>query len=97
MPELNYSVLSESTVAEQLAGLNGWGRDGAKLSKSFTFDSYARGVLFAATCGHLAEVLNHHPEITLGYQNVRVAISTHEADGLTAYDFELARRIDAVV
>lgn len=97
MPELNYSVLSESTVAEQLSKLSGWERDGVKLSKSFTFDSYARGVLFTSTCGHLAEVLNHHPEITLGYQTVRVAISTHEADGLTAYDFELARRIDAVV
>lgn len=97
MPELNYSVLPESFVTDQLASLSGWEREGAKLTKSFSFDSYARGVLFVTTCGHLAEVLNHHPEITLGYQNVRVSISTHEASGLTAFDFELARRMDAVV
>ncbi|MCH8992880.1 MAG: 4a-hydroxytetrahydrobiopterin dehydratase, partial [Acidobacteria bacterium] len=45
---------------------------------------------------HLADELNHHPDLFIGYQRVRVALSTHDAGGLTAYDFEMARRIQAI-
>jgi 4a-hydroxytetrahydrobiopterin dehydratase len=51
--------------------------------------------VFACAIGHLAEALNHHPDLLVGYGKVRVVLVTHDAGGgLTEYDFELARRIE---
>ena len=42
-----------------------------------------------------AEALDHHPDITIEYTKVTLRVTTHDAGGLTANDFELATRIDA--
>jgi len=53
-------------------------------------------MLFASAVGHLAEQANHHPDMTIQWNRVGLALSTHSAGGLTAADFALARRIDAL-
>lgn len=75
---------------------NGWHVSDAKLTKTFEFDSYARGVLFAVAIAHLAERMDHHPDLTISYQRVTVAVNTHDVGGISPVDFELARRIDAL-
>lgn len=101
MPELSYRKLSDGEALAALDALNSglaaaWAIEDGLLFKGFGFDSYAQGLAFAAAVGHLAERLNHHPDILIGYQRVRVSVSTHDAGGLTSYDFELARRIEAI-
>lgn len=96
MAELSYEKLSERQVEEGLAGLPGWSIVEGMLSREFEFKSYASGLLFAAACGHVADVLDHHPDLLVGYQKVKVAFVTHSAGGLTAYDFEAARRVQAL-
>jgi 4a-hydroxytetrahydrobiopterin dehydratase len=44
----------------------------------------------------VAEVLNHHPEVSWVYNRVTFRLSTHDAGGVTERDLELARRIDAL-
>ena len=41
-----------------------------------------------------AEEMNHHPDLAISWNKVTVTISTHSEGGLTANDFELARRIE---
>jgi 4a-hydroxytetrahydrobiopterin dehydratase len=43
----------------------------------------------------LAEAADHHPDILVSYTRVTLTLSTHDAGGLTARDFALARQIDA--
>ena len=43
-----------------------------------------------------AEEMNHHPDLAISWDKVTVTISTHSEGGLTAADFELAGRIDAL-
>lgn len=95
-PHLSYDRLSEQQIAERLASAPGWQVEGGMLSRSYSFGSYAEGLVFAVAVGRLAEALNHHPGLLIGYKSVRVSLSTHDAGGLTAYDFELARRIAAL-
>jgi 4a-hydroxytetrahydrobiopterin dehydratase len=45
----------------------------------------------------LAEIQNHHPEITSAYTRIRIKLWTHDANGLTNKDFELAQAIDKLV
>ncbi|HRF60671.1 MAG TPA: 4a-hydroxytetrahydrobiopterin dehydratase [Fimbriimonadaceae bacterium] len=95
MAELSYTKLTDNQIAASLTGLQGWSVQNGALTKLFALPSYTAGLVFACAIGHLAEGLNHHPDLLVGYGKVRVVLVTHDAGGgLTEYDFELARRIE---
>ena len=96
MPELSYDRLSDGDIEQRVSQLNGWSVVNGMLTKEFTFDTYSSGVVFASAVGHAADKLNHHPDILIGYRKIRVAVLTHDAGGLTSYDFELANRVEAL-
>lgn len=74
----------------------GWSvRDGL-LHKKFAFPTYLAGARFVAAVADLAEKLNHHPELMLGWKMVVFQTRTHSADGLTSLDFDLARRVESL-
>jgi len=88
--------LDETAVAGALAGLDGWAleEDGAAITKTFAFRSFSEAFGFMARCALAAEKLDHHPEWSNVYGKVEVRLTTHSAGGLTALDFELAKRMD---
>ena len=89
--------LSEAEITEGLSKLDGWERDGDILVKSFKFDSYLAGIAFASTVGVIAEGMNHHPDLIIGWRRVDVSFTTHDAGNkLSANDFAAAAAIDAV-
>lgn len=96
MRELAYVKLSDSDVAEELGRHPGWGLEGGQLAKRFEFKTYKDGIVFASAVGFVADKLNHHPDIFISYGKVRIAVNTHDVGGISPYDFELARRIDAI-
>ena len=90
-------ALSEAEISAGLTELNGWARDGHVLVKTFSFDSYLAGVAFAASVGVIAEGLDHHPDMTIGWRRVSVSFTTHDAGNmLSAKDFAAAAAIDAL-
>lgn len=94
--KLEYVKLSDEQARDALAGLEGWEIRDGQLAKTFSFKAYKDGLVFAAAAGYLADKLNHHPDLTIGYGKVAVAVNTHDVGGLSPYDFELARRIDTL-
>ena len=52
---------------------------------------------FVNRVGRLAEAANHHPDILITYDKVRLGLTTHDEGGLTEKDFRLARRINKLV
>jgi 4a-hydroxytetrahydrobiopterin dehydratase len=96
MSDLEYTKLSDEKVARRLDALDGWAVQGGLLTKSFSFKTYKDGVVFASAVGFVADKLNHHPDIAIGYSKVTVSVNTHDVGGISPYDFELARRIDAL-
>lgn len=94
--ELAYRKLDETEAQSALQELDGWSILEGKLSKAFDFKAYKDGVVFASAVGFVADKLNHHPDIHIGYAKVSVSVNTHDVGGLSPYDFELARRIDAL-
>ena len=93
---LEYRKLSEAEIADALPSVSGWEVEGGKLVKEFGFENYLDGVAFASAVGFAAEQLDHHPDLSIGWRKVRVAMSTHAVEGISPYDFELARRIEAL-
>lgn len=93
---LEYRKLSEPEIAVALGLLSGWTESNGKIERTFGFDNYLDGIAFASAVGFLAESLDHHPDLEIGWRKVRVSMNTHSVEGLSPYDFELARRIDGL-
>ena len=87
--------LDETAIAQALATVPGWRRDGAAIRRQFTFADFRAAFGFMTSVAAIAEELDHHPDWSNRYREVDVALTTHSAGGLTSLDFELARRIDA--
>jgi len=65
-----------------------------RLQRSFEFDSYGDGVIFASRVGGLADEQNHHPTIIIRYKQVEVEWYTYAIKGLHRNDFIMAARSD---
>jgi len=91
------ALLGDAEVEEKLAGLSGWQRTGDAIEKSFECGDFVGSVHFVESVVQPAEAMNHHPDLTISWATVTVTISTHSEGGLTANDFELAEKIDALV
>jgi 4a-hydroxytetrahydrobiopterin dehydratase len=87
--------LEDAAIDERLAGLTGWSRDGDTIVKDFQCASFPDAIAFVVRIGFSAEAANHHPDLEIRWRNVHVALSTHDAGGLTTLDFDLAAQIDA--
>jgi 4a-hydroxytetrahydrobiopterin dehydratase len=90
------ALLSDEEVREKLAGLSGWERSGEAIRKSFERGDFVGSVEFVSSLVEPAEAMNHHPDVAVSWDTVTVTISTHSEGGLTAADFELAGKIDAL-
>ena len=88
--------LDDAAITERLGGLSGWTRAGDTITKQYQCASFPDAIAFVVRIGFLAEAANHHPDIDIRWRNVSIALSTHDAGGLTAFDFDLAGQIDEV-
>lgn len=87
--------LSESEVTELLDGpLQDWKLDEGKLYREFEFEDFAQAFAFMTNVAALAEEQGHHPEWSNVYNVVKVHLTTHDANGLSARDEKLARAMD---
>ena len=89
-------LLSDAAIQEQLTAHPTWQVEGRELVKEFRFSSYLAGIEFVRRVALLAEAMNHHPDLVVGWRKVTVRLSTHSAGGLTRLDFALAAQISAV-
>jgi 4a-hydroxytetrahydrobiopterin dehydratase len=88
--------LADSEIAERLAGLQGWEREGDAIVKAFTLADFVGSVDFVNRLTPIAEEMNHHPDLSISWNKVTVSLSTHSEGGITENDFELAAKIDSV-
>jgi 4a-hydroxytetrahydrobiopterin dehydratase len=89
------SKLSVSAISRRLAGLKGWKQVGHAIQKQYTFPDFKAAMFFVNVVAGIAEKAGHHPDITVNYNRVTLRLSTHDAGGITAKDFDLASRIEA--
>jgi 4a-hydroxytetrahydrobiopterin dehydratase len=89
--------LSTAEIQQKLKALNGWQLTDNAIRKQFVFESFMPAIRFVNRVAELAEAVDHHPDITINYRKVTMALTTHSAGGLTQKDFALAGRIEGAV
>jgi len=90
------ALLGNEEIEAKLAGLDGWERRGDAIAKAFDRGDFVGSVGFVDSLVAPAEEMGHHPDLEISWSTVTVTISTHSEGGLTAADFELAAKIDAL-
>jgi len=89
-------LLSDEEIEDRLGAVEGWSRDGDAIVREFERGDFVGSARFVDALVEPAEELGHHPDLEISWATVTVRISTHSEGGLTAADFELAARIDAL-
>jgi 4a-hydroxytetrahydrobiopterin dehydratase len=90
------ALLGSNEIEAMLADLEGWERRGDAIVKSFERGDFVGSVRFVDSLVEPAEAMGHHPDVAISWATVTVTISTHSESGLTAADFELAGKIEAL-
>ena len=86
--------LEENQIAPALATVPQWQRQGDVIARTFQFKDFPAAMKFVDAVAPLAEQAWHHPDIDIRWNKVTLALTTHEAGGLTRKDFDLARQFD---
>lgn len=90
--------MSPQQVQEAAAALEGWSAGGSdRLSRSFKFKDHIQAMGFVTRVAMAAEVMDHHPDLRIVYNNVEIDLSSHDAGGVTDRDVRLAQRINELV
>lgn len=89
--------LTEEETDARLDDLDGWTVLDGKLQRDFTFDDFVGAFGFMSQVALLAESMDHHPEWFNVYNRVSIHLMTHDVDGISEKDFELAAKIDDVL
>jgi 4a-hydroxytetrahydrobiopterin dehydratase len=89
-------LLNDEEVESRLADSQ-WKREGEHIVRDWQLKDFAAAIAFVNRVAEVAEEMNHHPDILVhGWNKVRLSVTNHSAGGLTAADFELAKRIDGL-
>ncbi|WP_329185220.1 4a-hydroxytetrahydrobiopterin dehydratase [Streptomyces sp. NBC_01428] len=87
--------LAQKDIEERLAGLPGWSLDGDRLARSYRLASHFAATAMVVHIAQVQEELDHHSDLTLGYNTIALTVNTHSVGGaVTALDFDLAHRVE---
>ena len=96
-------LLEDAVLATGLSVLPGWVSEGRTIRKTFKFADYYHTMGFVNAVASVAHRQDHHPDMTVGYDKVVVALSTHSAGpigsggGVTMNDLICAAHIERLV
>ena len=87
-------ALSEVEVAKLLSEVPQWAFKDRAIEREFKFSDFREAMEFVNKVAALAESEDHHPDICISYNKVRLTLSTHKVGGLSRKDFFLGAKIN---
>ncbi|MDZ4831554.1 MAG: 4a-hydroxytetrahydrobiopterin dehydratase [Phycisphaerae bacterium] len=88
-------ALTQDQVDVRLASRSEWSQTGDAIQRTFAFADFLHSIAFVEKIAAEAERTQHHPDILIRYNKVTLTLSTHDAKGITAKDFDAAAFADA--
>jgi 4a-hydroxytetrahydrobiopterin dehydratase len=90
-------LLDDEEIQQRLDELGDWEREGEEIHKVFEFDDFKGAIDFVNEVARLADRYDHHPDIDIRWNKVRLSLSTHSEGGLTPWEFDLANDIEQTI
>ncbi|TRV78817.1 4a-hydroxytetrahydrobiopterin dehydratase [Streptomyces sp. 130] len=89
--------LSRNEIEDRLRELPGWTLEGDRIARTYRLPSHLAAAALAMHVAAIQDELNHHSDLTLGYNTVALTVNSHDAGGkVTEKDLGLAARVAAV-
>ena len=89
-------ALTVEAINKELLNVTDWFYNDNAIEKKFLFKNFTQALGFIVQVGVVSEKRNHHPELYNVYNKVTIRLNTHDANGVTMKDFDLAKAIDAL-
>lgn len=89
-------LLNEASIKEKLSSLTDWELKGKSLRRTKKLENFVEAIAFVNKLVEPAEAANHHPDISISYNEVIINLTSHDAGGLTQKDFDLAKVISQI-
>ena len=89
--------LSTAQIEEQIQNLPGWNYTGTTLETQLKFKDFKEAFAIMTRIAFECEELNHHPDWKNVYNQLHIALNTHDAQGITEKDFALAHTIQDII
>ena len=90
--------LNEQEIQDRMKEIDiSWVLKGKFIHREIIFKDFVEAFSFMSSVAIIAEEHGHHPNWKNVYNKVNIALNTHDADGLTNKDFQLAKRIDQIL
>ena len=90
----NEVLISKENAEKRLKAIAKWALQENLLVREYIFKDFYQAMGFVEDVADISEEENHHPEILISYNKVKLTLTTHSAGGLTTKDFALAYKID---
>ncbi|MFF8382789.1 4a-hydroxytetrahydrobiopterin dehydratase [Streptomyces kanasensis] len=89
--------LSQKEIEDRLSELPGWSLAGDRITRTYRLATHFAATAMVVHVARVQDELNHHSDLTLGYDTVALSVHTHDAGGaVTDRDFDLATRVEAI-
>ncbi|MFI9587594.1 4a-hydroxytetrahydrobiopterin dehydratase [Streptomyces sp. NPDC052236] len=89
--------LSQKEIEDQLRELPGWAQEGDRIARVYRLSTHFAATAMVVHIAQIQEELNHHSDVTLGYNTLTLSVNTHDAGGaVTEKDFQLAQHVEAI-
>jgi 4a-hydroxytetrahydrobiopterin dehydratase len=86
--------LTLKQIQAELSSAARWKKKGNAVTRTFEFKDFVAAMKFVNAVARAAEKTQHHPDIDIRWNKVRLLFTTHDAGGLTEKDFAMARECD---
>jgi 4a-hydroxytetrahydrobiopterin dehydratase len=84
-------------VAGRMGSLAGWACDDRAISRTWKFENHYQAMAFANAVAWISHAEDHHPEMVIGYNTVKLIYSTHSAGGVTEADLVCAAKVSRLI
>ncbi len=88
------ACLTTGEIQKMTSDVPHWALRDSAIQREFLFGDFRSAIEFVNRVADLSEEEDHHPDIFVSYNKVRLVFSTHKAGGLSLKDFDMARKVD---
>lgn len=89
--------LTDAIIHQKLSEFPNWNYQDNAIQAKFKFDNFKDCFSIMSRIAFECEVQNHHPDWTNVYNSLEIKLSTHDANGVTEKDFQLAEIINTII
>jgi 4a-hydroxytetrahydrobiopterin dehydratase len=90
------TVLTGAEITQAIQNLPGWKVSGSTIERVFEFPNFVEAMAFVNRIAEAAEAVNHHPDITINYNKVKLSLISHDSGGVTERDMRMAGKINEI-